>query len=101
MSLLRDQLGMRPTDARRVIRKAPEILAPRADGSTAQEAADVRLETRKILVLVPYLTGVSTLMSARAVIDMIMAPYEVSVSLSPIVSCTLFACYTALSPIAE
>ncbi|CAN0449024.1 unnamed protein product, partial [Ectocarpus sp. 8 AP-2014] len=40
MELLR-QLGMRPTDVRRVIRKAPEVLAPRPDGSTAAEAVDV------------------------------------------------------------
>lgn len=41
MELLRKQLGMRPTDVRRVIRKAPEVLAPSADGSTAKEAVDV------------------------------------------------------------
>ncbi|CAM9714409.1 unnamed protein product [Scytosiphon promiscuus] len=41
MELLRNQLGMRPTDVRRVIRKAPEVLAPRADGSTAAETVDV------------------------------------------------------------
>lgn len=41
MELLREQLGMRPTDVRRVIRKAPEVLAPSADGSTAKEAVDV------------------------------------------------------------
>lgn len=40
MELLQ-RLGMRPTDVRRVIRKAPEVLAPRADGSTAAEAVDV------------------------------------------------------------
>lgn len=40
MELLRE-LGMRPTDVRRVVRKAPEVLAPRADGSTAAEAVDV------------------------------------------------------------
>ncbi|CAM9230890.1 unnamed protein product [Ectocarpus sp. 12 AP-2014] len=40
IELLR-QLGMRPTDVRRVIRKAPEVLAPRPDGSTAAEAVDV------------------------------------------------------------
>lgn len=42
MELLR-QLGMRPTDVRRVVRKAPEVLAPRPDGSTAAEAVDVSL----------------------------------------------------------
>lgn len=41
MELLRKQLGMRPTDVRRVIRKAPDVLAPRADGSTAAETVNV------------------------------------------------------------
>lgn len=41
MELLRKRLGMRPTDVRRVIKKAPEVLTPRADGSTAAEAVDV------------------------------------------------------------
>lgn len=41
MELLRGKLGMRPTDMRRVIRKAPEVLAPRPDGSTAAEAVEV------------------------------------------------------------
>lgn len=41
MELLRKQLGMRPTDVRRVIKKAPEVLVPRADGTAAAEAVDV------------------------------------------------------------
>lgn len=41
MELLRGKLGMRPTDMRRVIRKAPEVLAPRPDGSTAAEVVEV------------------------------------------------------------
>lgn len=43
MELLRKRLGMRPTDMRRVVKKAPEVLAPRADGSTAAEAVDVSI----------------------------------------------------------
>ena len=50
MVLLREELGMRPTDMRRVIRKAPEVLAPRPDGSTAAEAVEVGSTDRCLCV---------------------------------------------------
>ncbi|KAG5187906.1 mTERF-domain-containing protein [Tribonema minus] len=34
MELMRQELGFRPTDARRVLRRAPQVLLPRQDGST-------------------------------------------------------------------
>lgn len=56
MKLLRKRLGMRPTDVRRVIKKAPEVLTPRADGSTAAEAVDVSIDS---LIRVKKAVGVS------------------------------------------
>lgn len=56
MELLRKRLGMRPTDVRRVIKKAPEVLTPRADGSTAAEAVDVSIDS---LIRVKKTAGVS------------------------------------------
>lgn len=47
MELLRQRLGMRPTDVRRVMRKAPEVLAPRADGSTAADAVEASAPIEK------------------------------------------------------
>lgn len=53
MELLRKRLGMRPTDVRRVIKKAPEVLAPRADGTTAAEAVDVSVLFLLVKIILP------------------------------------------------
>ena len=60
MELLRKRLGMRPTDMRRVVKKAPEVLAPRADGSTAAEAVDVSIHPGCLLYTSPSPRDLST-----------------------------------------